>query len=406
LGRYGRSSNRGLRALTGLAVLGWLVTLAACAGRAPAAPGANPAAASPPQAAASVDRPAAGASGAESRAEWEQIVAAAKREGKVAVRGPAGADIREALAGAFQRQYPEIQVDYTGARGAELVAKLLPEIQAGQHLADILITGTTDIVATMIPAGAVVPVQPYLVGPETRDASKWLGGKLDFADDDGRYNLVYTGTVKVPLAYNPRLVAAGEITSYRDLLDPKWRGKVSMLDPRTAGPGLAMATFFYIAPALGKEYLEQLFASGIVFSKDERQVLDWVGRGQYPIALAPNEGLAPEMMKKGVPVELLGAEALREGSYVTAASGSLSVLNNAPHPNAIKVYVNWLLSKEGQTEVSRASGFPSRRLDVPGDHLNPAMVPREGASYLQPYKEPYIRMKGEVEDYLRAVVRD
>jgi ABC-type Fe3+ transport system substrate-binding protein len=72
-------------------------------------------------------------------------------------------------------------------------------------------------------------------------------------------------------------------------------------------------------------------------------------------------------------------------------------MNRAPHPNAARLYLNWLLSKEGQTDWSRASSYPSRRLDGPRDHLNPESLPQEGKSYLPTYKEEYFKYNDEAE---------
>jgi iron(III) transport system substrate-binding protein len=213
----------------------------------------------------------------------------------VVVRGPVGADARDGLVQGFQERYPEIQVDYSGARGTEQAPKLIAEHQAGQHLVDVLVNGTTTQI-DLLDAGILDPIQPYLVGPEVQSAAEWLGGKLDFADDQGKAILVFHSAVKVPLAYNPRLISPHDIKSYKDLLDPKWRGKLAMLDPRGAGAGLATATFFFTTPSLGQEYLSQILAAGLVFSKDERQILDWVARGQYPVALAPSETVAVELV--------------------------------------------------------------------------------------------------------------
>jgi ABC-type Fe3+ transport system substrate-binding protein len=67
---------------------------------------------------------------------------------------------------------------------------------------------------------------------------------------------------------------------------------------------------------------------------------------------------------------------LKEGYYAGTGSGNLAMLRNAPHPNAAKVFVNWLLSKEGQTAVTKALGQPTRRFDVDTtwtkDHGHPA----------------------------------
>jgi iron(III) transport system substrate-binding protein len=336
--------------------------------------------------------------------EWEQTVAAARREGKLVILGPPGADARDALTAGFQKRYPEIQVEFSGGSGAQTAPKILTERGAGQYLGDVHIGGTTTMLTSLVPAGALDPIQPYLAGPETREASAWLNGRFDYSDDAAQYNLVFTSAVKAPLAYHPRQVNPSELKSYKDLLDPKWRGKVSMRDPRTAGPGLATATFLYMTPSLGPEYLRQFLTSGVIFSTDDRQVLDWVARGQYPIALAPSELETVELSKKGLPIALLDAHDLQEGSYLTAAFGSVAVLNRAPHPNAVKVYLDWLLSREGQTDWSVASGYPSRRLDIPTDHLTKATIPRPGVPYQENYKEAYVVIKAELDAFLESSV--
>jgi iron(III) transport system substrate-binding protein len=347
---------------------------------------------------------AAGAAGS-TTGEWDRILAAARQEGRVVVFGPPGADAREALTEGFRRQHPDIQVDYQSARGAEHAAKLVNERQAGQYLADVVINGTTTQL-DLIDAGVMDPLRPYLVGPDAREESKWLNGQFDFSDDAGQFNLVFTSAVKVPLAYNPRLVSPGEIKSYRDLLDPKWRGKIAMLDPRSAGTGLAFATFLDVAPTLGREYLSRLIDQGVVFSKDERQILDWVARGQYPVAIAPSEFLVVEMIKKGVTLELIYGDAIQEGSYLTAAWGGIGAVNRGPNPNASRVYLNWLMSKDGQTDVARAGGYPSRRTDVATDFLTAGVVPKAGVSYVEYYKEPYVRLKEELLGYLQTAIRN
>jgi iron(III) transport system substrate-binding protein len=201
-----------------------------------------------PAARPAVEQPTTAGSGAtvagqdpRGASEWDRIVAAARQEGKVTVLGPPGADAREGLLQGFQRRYPEIQVDFTGARGAEHSAKLVNERQAGQYLADVVVNGTTSQV-DLLDANAMDPIIPYLVGPEIGDGSQWLDGRLKFADDAGQYTLVFLSAVKSVFAYNPRLVSVGEIKSYRDLLDPRWKGNIAMLDPRQAGAGLGFAT--------------------------------------------------------------------------------------------------------------------------------------------------------------------
>jgi iron(III) transport system substrate-binding protein len=343
-------------------------------------------------------------SAAPAQAEWEQTIAAAKREGKLVILGPPGTDPREALTTGFHARYPEIQVEFVGATGAQTAPKVLAERQAGHYLSDIHVGGTTTMLASLGPAGALDPILPYLVGPESRDTSQWLDGKLDFADNDARYNVVYSSAAKAIVIYNSRLVNAGELKSFRDLLDPRWRGKVVVRDPRSAGSGLATGTFFYTTPSLGPDYLRQLFASGVAYSVDDRQVLEWVARGQYPISVGGAERDATEMRKKGLPLSIVDGHDFQEGTYLTSATGSVGILNRAPHPNAVKVYLDWLLSREAQMAWSVASGFPSRRLDVPTDHLEKANIPRPGVQYQENYKEPYVMIKAELDAFFETEI--
>ena len=98
---------------------------------------------------------------------------------------------------------------------------------------------------------------------------------------------------------------------------------------------------------------------------------------------------------------------IKEGSYLTTATASLGLMNRAPHSNAAKVYINWFLTKEAQTAYSRASTYWSRRVDVPTDHLEQAIVPKAEKydSYQANYKEKYVAMRDEIVDFLRTAMK-
>jgi iron(III) transport system substrate-binding protein len=213
--------------------------------------------------------------------------------------------------------------------------------------------------------------------------------------------------MKIPLIYNPEQVNPGELTSYQDLLNPKWRGKIAMLDPRVAGAGLASSIFFYTTPSLGTDYLQKLFGQqDVVITKDDRQLTDWVARGQYAIGLASNDFTALDLRSRGVPVESLPADAVKEGTYMTAAWGSVALLNRAPHPNAARVYLNWLLSKTGQEGAAQAAGYPSRRLDASREGLRESVTPRNDVEYRDLSKERYILQQEEIVRYMRSLIPD
>jgi iron(III) transport system substrate-binding protein len=142
----------------------------------------------------------------------------------------------------------------------------------------------------------------------------------------------------------------------------------------------------------------------LVFSREDRQILDWLVRGQYPIAIGPGDKTVAEMRSKGITIELVGAEEIAEGSYLTSGVASVGVVNQPPHPNATKVYLDYLLTSEAQLAFSKAIGYPSRRLDVPTDHLPDFVVPKPGVVYEQNYKEDALDLKEEIAQFLRSTL--
>ncbi len=141
---------------------------------------------------------------------WEKIVGAGKKEGKVVVFGPPGNDVRDAYTLGFQKKYPEIEVDFNSMQGAQVAPKLMAELKAQQYRTDLVVAGTTTALEGLAPVNAIMPMQPFLVGPESRDLSKWQAGKLHFSDDAEKYNLVYGNRVQVAFVYQPRLLGAGQ----------------------------------------------------------------------------------------------------------------------------------------------------------------------------------------------------
>jgi len=350
------------------------------------------------------------ASNAGEREKWEQVKAAAEKEGRVSVAhgGTASPEVAAAIKDGFRKKFPNIEIEFVVAGGRSIAPRILMERRAGRYLWDVYMGGTTTALTYLVPASILDPIQSVLVLPEVTRGENWLGGELDFADDAKRYDLVFGGIIQPTAVINSKLVQKDKIQSLMDFLDPKWKGKIVMFDPRGAGVGLATVVFWYTTPGLGKDYIRRFFTEQEVkLSRDPRQQLEWVARGDYSIAIGVNLGFYDNLKKEGLPVELLNADDLKEGSYLTSGIASMGLVNRAPHPNAAAVYINWLLSKDGQTIWSRATQYPSRRVDVPTDHLNATTVPRSEklSSYQQNYKEKIVNMRGEIVAFLRTVIK-
>ncbi len=125
------------------------------------------------------------------------------------------------------------------------------------------------------------------------------------------------------------------------------------------------------------------------------------------MGLAFSSSIYEALKKQGLPCEIQTADKMKEGSYVISGSASMGLVNRSPHPNAAKVYINWLLSRETQTQWTRASGNWSRRVDLSQDHLNPRIIPRVQniAKYQMNYKEKWVSKRKEIQDFLRKIVK-
>jgi iron(III) transport system substrate-binding protein len=201
------------------------------------------------------------------------------------------------------------------------------------------------------------------------------------------------------------LLSPAEFKSLWNLLDPKWKGKIAMRDPLSAGGGLSVATFWYTHEGLGKDFIQKLFTQQeVVIVRDDRQILDFVAQGKQAIAIGTSHVLTNELIGKGLPLKHLLPDALKEGAYITAGNGTIVVTRTQPHPNALRLYVDYLLSVEGQLEWSRAARSPSLRRDVPKDHVPDNLVPKEGVQYQENHGEPYVKLRQEVTSFLRPLL--
>ena len=302
-------------------------------------------------------------------ADWESTLAAAKKEGKVSVITDVTATLRDALTLEFQKKYG-ITVELLGSSGREVAPRIAAERKAGQFLWDIYIHGSTTALESMIPMGAFDPLEPALILPDVKDPKTWRGGAIEFLDPN-KMVLVMTPFHRGTIFYNPKLVNAKEFTSHKDLLNPKWRGKMVVDDPRRAGPGVATFTFFYLHPELGPDFIRALGKQQMTILRDYAQEVDAIGQGRYPVLIGTADFVVINRAKQGIPIAIVDARQLKEGTDLSPTNGNLALFNRAPNPNAAKIYINWLLSNEGQTIFARANGYVSARLDVPTDHTEP-----------------------------------
>jgi iron(III) transport system substrate-binding protein len=327
-------------------------------------------------------------------AEWKQLVAAAKNEGKVTVSVPASAELKRRVEEQFKKRYG-IEVEAFSGRGGAAVRRIVDEFKAGVRHFDMHIGGSSSIISGMLNEGMLDPVESWLVRPEVRDPNQWWGGHL-WVDNTRRFVYSFQAFLPETIWYNTDLVKPEEIRSMDDFLDPKWRGKIGFLDPRTGGGG--DANWSYMWQVKGKEYLRKLAAQDLYLARDQRLLAQSLVKGRVAVMIGLSYYSYAPFLKAGLPIKALPP--LREGTFGTTGSGNLAVLKEPAHPNAARVFVNWLLGGEGQEIVSRSLGQATRRLDVDTGWLRESgTIPAKDAMSI----EEFLRVENQSEEKLEKV---
>ncbi len=359
--------------LCAIAVLGLAgSTLWACAG------------ASPP-ATSEKTVPAAGASASKPAWEekWNATLDAARKEGTVTVYTVWRPEARAVLTPLFKEKYG-ITLEFTPfSRGADLLPKVQTEQRAGMYLADVFGAGNPTLIATMKPAGVLGSLKPLLILPEVLDPKAWRAGAIPFTDTDSMA-LGMRSVVLRQIVYNSDLVKDSEITSPQDLFKPQFKGKIALNDPSVPGAGNAIITHLdanWWGEAGVVTFLQRLVKEqNVDIQRDNRIVMESVARGKYSIAIAPVTDEVSHFLSLNAPIKIAD---LQEDNYVTPEAGALGVPTSSAHPNAAIVFVNWLLTKEGQSAFIKGFPGPGTRADVSVDGLgiNPRFVPTPGKKY-------------------------
>jgi iron(III) transport system substrate-binding protein len=321
------------------------------------------------------------------KTDWDQTVKAAEKEGQVNVYIAGYSAIVDS--GVFQKSYPKIKVVSATGSGTDLTTRLAAERRAGRYIADVYNGGGNSLYQVLYLGKMIEPIKPALLLPEVTDGSKWWEGKQKYLDKEGQYVIVYEGNVSAGggPSYNTQLLDPSEFKSYWDLINPKLKGKIVSTDIRKVrGAGIPWQ-FLYYHPDLGPKFIRRFVAEmEPTMSADLRQAVDWLATGRFSLYIPSQGGGIVKAKNQGLPVDQFGTYHFKEGVNLSSAFGSLALMNRAPHPNAAKVFVNWLLSREGQTlfqKVVSVSGDArnSRRIDVPKDHIPPEEQRRDKMSY-------------------------
>lgn len=302
---------------------------------------------------------------ASARAEddWDAIVKAAEKEGEVNIQGPVVDKYRQSIE-RFTDAYPGIKLNYTSTSGDDFEARYTAERRANQYLSDFFIGGVGGSVFTdQVPGGWYEPLRPLIVRPDVLDDSKWLGGfEAGFLDATGDHIYTFQADQQNNILIDRNVIPESEMNELEGLFDPKWKGKIASLDPRIQGDQM-LTLIFHV---FGEDGLRRfLTEQKPVLTRNRRQLQEWAVRGAYPITLGVGPSELAQWQAEGLGKSLQRIALTPEQTPWTPGYAGIALLRNIPHPNAAKVFVNWVLSKDAQEDWAVRGYVNSRRLDVP-----------------------------------------
>jgi iron(III) transport system substrate-binding protein len=300
-----------------------------------------------------------GAQAADAPGEWSKIIEAAKKEGKVVVGGPPTAVLRKQFKETFEKKFG-IELEILSAPGPQNASRAMSEFKAGVKYFDVL-HGGSGTLEPLMRENMLSPFMDLVILPEVKEPRQWWGGHM-WEDNvkTNRFIYSYIADFSTPPFYNADLIKPGEIGSYDDFLNVKWKGKIGFFEPRvpSAGQGL----WGFLMKIKGKEFLQRLANQELFISRDGKQLADGLAKGTLVVNLGQSQRFLYPYIKAGIPIKPLPD--IKEGLSGSNGFGTVAIMKNAPNSNAAKVYINWLLGKEGQDLYSRALTQGTRRLDV------------------------------------------
>jgi iron(III) transport system substrate-binding protein len=366
--------------------LGAFALASACVrGAGPAAPPAREAAAptfAPSATAQAAAVPATPAQDTPWTTRWDALVTAARREGTLSLLTVVGRGYRTAIE-RFEREFPGLTVQHTAESSPGVwLGQVRQARRAGSSPFDLALAFPDRALAEGGLEGRWAPVRPLLFRPDVLDDGAWRDG-VDARFPDAGGVLCFDWEYQVDHAYavNTDLVAPDEIRTVNDLLDPRWKGRILMSDPRLGGGLLSAAS---VARSWGTDVLRQLLVDQrpTIIREGPDRFAAALARGQYSIALGVRPKALNPLREQGLGHNVRYLD-LPDADF--AATNSLFSFDWAPHPAAAALFANGILTPDAQTVLTGTLRTNSARRDLPA--FEPEGVGAPGASYYEPDRE-------------------
>jgi len=273
-----------------------------------------------------------------------KLIEDAKREGKVLVYVSSNASDARALKSAFEKKYPFINMEFYSSGKDALLARYLLEARTGTYLADVYQSSVFPIM-NLVEKGLLAK----FYSPERE-------GYIDaLRDKDGYWNATYLNAVT--MAYNSRSLKPDEVpTSYQELLLPKWKGRMGFVLSHTEW---YFAMLQSMGEDKGRQYMEALSKQNIHARIGSSLMNQLMMAGEFPLLISQYPTGVEEIKKTGAPIDWVPLDPW----FVYPIGIAVTAKNS--HPAAARLYVDFILSEEGQTSMRQLSRIPARKDILP-----------------------------------------
>lgn len=309
---------------------------------------------------------------------FSQDLEKARQQGKVVLYTSMGASDADAVVKAFERKYPFVRLEPYRTSSEKVLVRLVNEHRAKKYFGDVV---TVDGLQSEVLKEKRI-LDRYASTETVNFPAQWR-------DPEGYWTAVHQ--ILYVMAYNTRLVSEAEAPKrYENLLNPKWKKKLGMDSEEYYWFGAMLEV---MGREKGLEFMRGLVAQEPTFRKGHSLLTELLSAGEFPVVVALYQHRVDEFISKGAPVQWILSHPL-----IGSSRHNVSLLVGAPRPDAGKLFIDFMLSTDGQQVLRERGRVVGRRGIEP---KNPRLKRAEIFTLLAP-AEKYNQMIREFQQYFKT----
>ncbi|MEQ8194492.1 MAG: extracellular solute-binding protein [Rhodospirillales bacterium] len=285
----------------------------------------------------------------------KELIDAAKKEGNVVVYHSVNRGVLKKLCATYEKKFG-VKTECTRKTTGGVSRMVAAESIAGKLKCDIVSAGDGGLFVAWHKQGLLMPYKSVNYGKfrkETQDPT--------FASSPAR--MTYYG-----IEYSTKQIKKGEEPKdWKDVLDPKWKGKIGVINPDTGGP--ARLFLSAIVKMYGWEFVEKLAKLKPLMIKSSSTAANMLVQGEVALTIPGSEHSIAKMRAKGQPVDFVYPK-----SGLMVKDSRVAICKGGKNPNAAKLWIDFETSKEGQGMITKFGAYPPVRADVKMPIERPAGV--------------------------------